>query len=68
MAIATATHDETGRPRTADEIERNWFETVYQGDKQKQLTLRAAITGMLLGAIMCVSNTPAEVLPLVRQL
>ena len=56
MATATATHDETGRPRTADEIERNWFENVYQGDKQKQLTLRAAITGMLLGAIMCVSN------------
>ena len=56
MATATATHDETGSPRTADEIERNWFENVYQGDKQKQLTLRAAITGMLLGAIMCVSN------------
>jgi uncharacterized oligopeptide transporter (OPT) family protein len=56
VAIATATHDETGRPRTPEEIERNWFENVYQGDKQKQLTLRAAITGMLLGAIMCVSN------------
>ena len=56
MAIATATHDENGRPRTPEEIERNWYENVYQGDKQKQLTLRAAITGMALGAIMCVSN------------
>ena len=56
MAIATATHDENGRPRTPEEIERNWFENVYQGDKQKQLTVRAAITGMVIGAIMCVSN------------
>ena len=39
-----------------EEIERHWYDHVYQGDKQKQLTLRAAITGMLLGAIMCVSN------------
>ncbi len=56
MATATATHDENGRLRTPEEIERHWFENVYQGDKQKQLTLRAAITGMALGAIMCVSN------------
>ena len=56
MAIATATHDETGRPRTPEEIERNWYENVYQGDKQKQLTVRAAITGMAIGAMMCVSN------------
>ena len=56
MAIATATHDEDGRPRTPEEIERNWFENVYQGDNMKQLTLRAGITGMAIGAIMCVSN------------
>ena len=42
--------------RSPEEIERHWYEHVYQGDKQKQLTFRAAITGMLLGAIMCVSN------------
>ena len=48
--------DDPLRPRTAEEIERHWFENVYQGDKQKQLTLRAAITGMALGAIMSISN------------
>jgi uncharacterized oligopeptide transporter (OPT) family protein len=42
--------------RTPEQIERHWFENVYQGDKIKQLTLRATITGMLIGAIMCVSN------------
>lgn len=48
--------DEHGRARSPEEIERHWFEKIYQGDKQKQLTLRAAVTGMILGAIMCVSN------------
>lgn len=56
MATATAVHDETDRPRTPEEIERNWFENVYQGDKQKQLTARAIIMGMLLGMIMACSN------------
>ena len=56
MAIATAAHDETALPRTAEEIERDWFENVYQGDKQKQLTARAILMGMLLGMIMACSN------------
>lgn len=56
MAIATATHDENGRPRTPEEIERNWFENVYQGDRMKQATVRAVVMGMILGALMCLSN------------
>jgi OPT family oligopeptide transporter len=39
-----------------EEIERHWFEHVYQGDRMPQLTLRAVVMGMLLGVLMCVSN------------
>ena len=44
------------RPRTPEEIERDWFENVYQGDRMRQLTIRAVVMGMLLGAIMVCSN------------
>ncbi|MFN8178776.1 MAG: OPT family oligopeptide transporter [bacterium] len=44
------------RPRTPEEIERDWFENVYAGDRMKQLTVRAVIMGMLLGGIMSTSN------------
>ena len=43
-------------PRTPEQIERDWFEQVYQGDHVKQLTARAVIMGMLLGMIMACSN------------
>jgi uncharacterized oligopeptide transporter (OPT) family protein len=42
--------------RTPEEIERHWFEHVYQGDRMKQLTFRAIAMGMLLGMIMVCSN------------
>ena len=35
--------------------ERHWLENVYKGDV-RQLTVRAVIAGMLLGAVMCLSN------------
>ena len=54
MAIETLPAVE--RPRTPEEIERDWFENVYQGDKMRQLTPRALIMGMLLGAFMSLSN------------
>ncbi|HBN07869.1 MAG TPA: peptide transporter [Cyanobacteria bacterium UBA8530] len=44
------------RPRTADEIEKDWFENVYAGENTRQLTFRAVLTGMLLGGIMSLSN------------
>ncbi|MEO5618076.1 MAG: OPT/YSL family transporter, partial [Candidatus Eisenbacteria bacterium] len=52
---STATPD-PARPRTPEEIERDWFENVYQGDKMRQLTVRAVVMGMMLGAIMVCSN------------
>ena len=44
------------RQQTPDEIEREWFENVYQGDRMPQLTVRALVMGMLLGMVMACSN------------
>ncbi|HEY0095348.1 MAG TPA: OPT family oligopeptide transporter [Archangium sp.] len=35
--------------------ERHWLENVYKGEV-RQLTVRAVIAGMLIGAVMCLSN------------
>ena len=44
------------RPRTPEQIERDWFENVYAGDRMRQLTARALIMGMMLGMVMACSN------------
>jgi OPT family oligopeptide transporter len=44
------------RKLTPEEIERHWFENVYQGDRMPQLTLRAILMGMVLGMVMVCSN------------
>ena len=54
MAIETLPAAET--PRTPDEIERDWFQNVYAGDRMPQLTMRALVMGMLLGMLMSCSN------------
>jgi putative OPT family oligopeptide transporter len=60
--IATHTPDPSvpggRRPRSADEIEREWFETVYRGagDTLPQLTVRAVVMGALLGGLMALTN------------
>ena len=41
---------------TPEEIDRQWYENIYQGDRMPQLTLRAVIMGMLLGGFMSLSN------------
>src|SRR5262245_53788682 len=41
---------------TPEEIEAYWFKNVYQGDRVPQLTVRAVITGSLIGVVMCLSN------------
>jgi OPT family oligopeptide transporter len=51
-----APHIPAPEPRTPDEIERHWFETVYAGDRMPQLTTRALVMGMLLGGFMSLSN------------
>ena len=57
MAIETAAPAETeAAPQSPEAIERHWYEHVYAGDGVPQLTPRALIMGMLLGAFMSLSN------------
>ncbi len=39
-----------------DEKDQHWFTHHYQGDKQRQLTLRAVLMGGVLGMFMSISN------------
>ncbi len=39
-----------------DEKDLHWYTHVYQGDKQRQLTLRAVLMGGVLGMFMSISN------------
>ena len=56
MASVTQAPAASEPRRTPEEIERHWFEHVYQGDRMRQLTIRSTVMGMLLGAVMCTSN------------
>ena len=59
MATQTVPAPESADPDrkpTPEEIERHWFEHVYQGDRMKQLTFRAIAMGMMLGMVMVCSN------------
>ena len=40
----------------SDNPESDWFQNVYQGDSQPQLTLRAIVMGSVLGGVMALSN------------
>jgi OPT family oligopeptide transporter len=46
----------TPPPSEAEDPERRWLANVYAGDHTRQLTLRAIVTGMLLGGLMALSN------------
>jgi len=41
---------------TAEQKDRHWYETVYQGDRVPQLTVRAVLTGALIGMLMSIGN------------
>lgn len=41
---------------TAEQKDAHWFKHVYQGDKMPQLTLRAVLTGGILGMLLAASN------------
>lgn len=41
---------------TPEQKDAHWLEHVYQGDRMKQLTLRAVLTGGILGMLMSASN------------
>lgn len=54
------THHSTESGAAVEDAERRtareWLENVYVGDRVPQLTLRAVLTGMLLGGVMALSN------------
>lgn len=57
MALRSA--DEAGptlATHTPSQIEQHWRQHVYRGDRVPQLTLRALVTGALIGAVMGLSN------------
>lgn len=41
---------------TPEQKDAHWFTHVYQGDKMPQLTIRAVLTGGLLGMLLAASN------------
>jgi uncharacterized oligopeptide transporter (OPT) family protein len=41
---------------TPEQMDRHWYEHVYQGDDQPQLTVRAVLIGGVLGMFMSLSN------------
>jgi OPT family oligopeptide transporter len=47
--------DEALEP-SAEDPERKWLREVYAGDDARQLTVRAVIAGMVLGAVLSLSN------------
>jgi uncharacterized oligopeptide transporter (OPT) family protein len=47
---------ETRVEKSVEERDQEWLQTVYKGDKERQLTARAIIAGMLFGGLMSVSN------------
>ncbi len=54
MAIKELSEDQV-KDMTLLEKDKWWFENVYQGNAP-QLTIRSAITGMLLGGILSLTN------------
>ncbi|MCB0376937.1 MAG: OPT/YSL family transporter [Bdellovibrionales bacterium] len=54
MAIKQLT-DEQIREWTLEQKDRWWLENVYRGD-MRQLTIRSAITGALLGSVLSLTN------------
>jgi uncharacterized oligopeptide transporter (OPT) family protein len=41
---------------TVEDRDREWLENVYQGDKERDLTPRAVVAGMMFGGLMSLSN------------
>ncbi len=39
-----------------EEKDRHWYLNAYQGDRVPQLTVRAVLTGAVIGMLMCIGN------------
>ena len=42
--------------KSVEERDREWLATVYRGDKERDLTVRAVLAGMIFGGLMSLSN------------
>jgi hypothetical protein len=54
MNLKQLSEDEI-RTMTLEEKDRWWLENCYRGD-MPQLTLRSALTGMIIGGVLSVTN------------
>src|ERR1035438_8003296 len=50
------TDDTPDNLKTVEARDREWLETVYRGDKERDLTPRAVMAGMVFGGLMSLSN------------
>ena len=48
--------DSPAEPDSVEQRDRQWLATVYRGDKEPDLTVRAVLAGMIFGGVMSVSN------------
>lgn len=55
-AESTVRHSVPSEPPDDLSVAKEWLANVYVGDKVPQLTLRAVVTGMVLGGVMALSN------------
>src|SRR5512137_956358 len=46
----------TEKLKSIEDRDREWLEKVYRGDKERDLTVRAVIAGMVFGGLMSLSN------------
>jgi uncharacterized oligopeptide transporter (OPT) family protein len=42
--------------KAAEQSDQEWLNHVYRGDKEKDLTIRAVVAGMIFGGLMALSN------------
>jgi uncharacterized oligopeptide transporter (OPT) family protein len=50
------TDDTPDNLKTVEARDREWLESVYRGDKERDLTPRAVLAGMVFGGLMSLSN------------
>ena len=55
-SVALAKEGALAKAASLQDKDRHWFSTVYQGDRTPQLTVRAVLTGALIGMLMSVGN------------
>ena len=53
MAMA---EDPQAESKSVEQRDREWLAAVYRGDKEKDLTARAVLAGMVFGGLMSLSN------------